>query len=102
LNCAPARLDQFSFQHLLATRQIPIHYDHYALSADLLLVDETAARQIAATLRLPFSGLPGLLLSAKQQQHIGDFKPLLDDLRNQAGFWIAESLYQQVLHMAGE
>ncbi len=31
-----AHLDQFSFQHLLASRQIPIHYDHDDLDADVV------------------------------------------------------------------
>lgn len=72
------------------------------LRADLLLIDETAARQVAAALHLPLSGLLGMLLSAKQQQQIEAVKPLLEDLRRQAGFWIADPLYQQVLQMAGE
>jgi uncharacterized protein len=70
--------------------------------ADLVLIDEAVARQVAVTLQLPVSGVLGLLLSAKQQQRIRAVKPLLDDLRSQAGFWIAEPLYQQVVHMAGE
>jgi hypothetical protein len=44
----------------------------------------------------------GILVEAKSQGLIPVVKPLLDALINQAGFWIAEPLYNRVLRLAGE
>ena len=47
-------------------------------------------------------GRGGLLLQAKSAGHLSAVRPVLDDLQREAGFWIAEPLRQQVLHLAGE
>jgi len=70
-------------------------------NADLLLLDERAARRKAATLELTVIGTLGVLLMAKNRGLIPALKPLLADLRD-AGFYMGEELYAQVLHSAGE
>lgn len=70
--------------------------------ADLLLLDERRARRAAARLGLKFIGLLGVLVEAKHRQLIPIIKPILDALRVQAGFWIAEELRDHVLKTVGE
>lgn len=72
------------------------------MQADLLLIDERAGRRAATRLGLERIGLLGVLLEAKQQGHLNALAPLLDALRQEAGFWISESLRHRVLELAGE
>jgi len=72
------------------------------LPADLILLDERRAREVAQRLGLRFIGLLGVLIEAQRQQRISRIRPLLDDLRQKAGFWITDALYQRVLTAAGE
>lgn len=70
--------------------------------ADLLLVDERRGRQTAARLGLRVTGLLGVLAEAKHRGLVERVKPLLDDLRLRAGFWIGADLYSEVLTALGE
>lgn len=72
------------------------------LEADQVLIDERRGRIVAARLNLRYTGILGILVEAKGQGLIPAIKPLLDALINQAGFWIAEPLYNRVLQIAGE
>lgn len=72
------------------------------LEADQVLIDERRGRIVAARLNLQYTGILGILVEAKGQGLIPAVKPLLDALINQAGFWIAEPLYNRVLQFAGE
>ncbi len=72
------------------------------LKAQYLLIDELQGRNVAKTLGLNVTGTLGILLKAKQKGNIQLVKPLIDHLKNQAGFWIDDSLYQLVLKQAGE
>lgn len=71
------------------------------MNADLLLIDERAARRKAATLELSTIGTLGVLLMAKNQGLVPVLKPLLDEL-HRVGFHMSEELYQMVLQSAGE
>lgn len=71
------------------------------LNANLLVLDERAARRKAIALDLPIIGTLGVLLMAKQQILIPVLKPLLDSLIH-AGFHMSDELYEYVLHSAGE
>ncbi len=71
------------------------------LNANLLVLDERAARRKAIALDLPTIGTLGVLLLAKKQTLISTLKPLLDTLIH-AGFRMSEELYEQVLQSAGE
>jgi len=65
--------------------------------ADLLLLDERRGYRAATALGLNVVGVLGVLLEAHHKKLIGELKPLLDDLRSKADFWIAAELYQSVL-----
>jgi predicted nucleic acid-binding protein len=72
------------------------------VGADLVLLDERDGRYAAKRFGLQVAGVLGILIEAKQNNLIKQIKPSLDALRQQAGFYIHESLYQQVLELSGE
>lgn len=72
------------------------------LKADLVLLDEQEARRAAIRLGLRPVGVLGTLLEAKRLGAIEEVRSLLDALRHQAGFFLGERLYQQILERAGE
>ena len=72
------------------------------IQADRVLIDERQDRLVAARLNLRYTGILGVLVEAKSQGLIAEVKPLLDALINQAGFWVAESLYNRVLRFVDE
>jgi uncharacterized protein len=73
-----------------------------AQGADLILLDDRAARDAARALHLKHIGVVGVLLAAKSRGLIPLIKPILDDLRAVAGFRLAEAVYQAALRAAGE
>lgn len=70
--------------------------------ADLALLDETEARQIADLYEIPKTGTVGILIRATVEGKLEALRPALDDLREQGGFWIAEKLYQRALQAVDE
>lgn len=70
--------------------------------ADVLLIDESLGREVAAQLHLRTIGILGILLDAHQRKLIPGVASLLDRLEREAGFWIAPSLRVRVLKLAGE
>lgn len=72
------------------------------LKADLVLLDEKEGRHIAGRLGLRTLGVLGILLQAKRLGAVVEIRSLLDALRKQAGFFLGESLYWQVLEQANE
>lgn len=72
------------------------------LEADIVLIDESLGRMVASRLNLRYTGILGILIEAKNQKLIPFVKHLLDALINQAGFWVAEPLYNRVLQLANE
>lgn len=72
------------------------------MKAEQVLIDERRGRMIAARLNLHYTGILGVLVEAKSQGLISTVKPLLDDLINKAGFWVAEPLYKSVLRLVNE
>ena len=71
-------------------------------NADLLIMDERLGRETARHLGLRYTGTIGVLVDAKSSGLIELIRPHLDALRQQAGFWIHDNLYQRVLIDAGE
>ena len=65
--------------------------------ADLLLMDERIGRQTAKHFGLSPVGVIGVLVEAKLRGLIPAVKPLLDALRDEAGFHVGEALYLRVL-----
>lgn len=73
----------------------------HEVEANLVLLDEAAARQKAEQLGLQKTGTIGVLLRAKREGLIDRLRPELDDLRKTA-FWIDEMLYRRVLRSVDE
>jgi predicted nucleic acid-binding protein len=74
----------------------------HELHADLLLIDESRGRSIAAQEGIRTIGLLGVLIEAKSMKLIGAVRPLMDELKVKARFRIKDELYNEVLKLAGE
>lgn len=72
------------------------------IQADWLLMDERLGRGTAQHFGLRYVGLVGILSAAKQRGDLKALRPLLDRLRDVAGFRVSSALYEQVLRDAGE
>jgi uncharacterized protein len=72
------------------------------IQADQVLIDERRGRLVATRLNLHYTGILGILVEAKSQGLIAEVKPLLDALVSEAGFWVAEPLYNSVLRLVNE
>jgi predicted nucleic acid-binding protein len=66
------------------------------LRTDVILIDEQIGRTIASNRNLPVSGTLGVLERADVMGFISDFPQILKQLKTN-GFYIAESLEQQIL-----
>jgi predicted nucleic acid-binding protein len=71
-------------------------------NAELLLIDERLARNVAKHLGLNYIGLLGVLREAKSNGLIRNVKKYMDLLRTVAGFWISEEVYKDILKREGE
>ncbi len=72
------------------------------MQADQVLIYERRGRLVASRLNLRYTGILGVLVEAKIQGLIAEVKPLLDALISEAGFWVAEPLYNSVLQLVNE
>ena len=72
------------------------------LGADLILLDENEGRHAAQRMGLRVVGVVGVLLDAKARGAVAEIRPQLDALRQKAGFYLSEALYQAALASADE
>ncbi len=72
------------------------------MGANLVPMDEREGRHMAQRLGLEVIGVVGILLAAKANGLIATVRPLLDDLRYRAGFYLSDSLYLRALQIAQE
>ena len=72
------------------------------LQADLVLLDERAGRHVAQQFGLRVIGTIGTLLEAKAKDAIGQVRPCLDALRQTAGFYLSDTVYNHALELANE
>lgn len=67
------------------------------MKGDLILLDETEARDIAEYYGLNYIGTVGCLVEAKRRMIISKKKPLLNKMRNVARYWLDDELYMRIL-----
>lgn len=72
------------------------------LDAELLIVDERSARNLAETMGLRVTGVVGVLLESKSRGLLDAIKPTLDALSVNAGFYLSRRFYEATLGAAGE
>jgi predicted nucleic acid-binding protein len=72
------------------------------LQASLILIDEQRGRRVAADRGLEYMGLLGVLWEAKERGLISECKPMLNQMIEQAGFWIGNDLRTRFLLGVGE
>ncbi|HEX6039737.1 DUF3368 domain-containing protein [Longimicrobium sp.] len=72
------------------------------LAAELLLVDERKARQIAQGLGIRITGVLGILVEAKQRGLISSVKEVVDPIMDTIDFRLSSAVYEQVLSALGE
>lgn len=72
------------------------------LNADLVLMDEREGRRAAQRLGFKVLGVVGMLIEAKRRTLIQNVRPLLDSLREDAGFYLSDAIYHRVLASVGE
>ncbi|NMG83149.1 MAG: DUF3368 domain-containing protein [Methanosarcinales archaeon] len=70
-------------------------------SADLILLDDYEARELARTYGLKVTGTIGLLIKAKYEGDISSIDEMLKKLRR-TGFWLSDDLYTKILRDEGE
>ncbi len=71
------------------------------ISADLLVIDDNAAKKTAKFLGFTVTGTLGVILKAKSEGIIPQVKPILDEILRQ-GFYISSKLIETVLKTSNE
>lgn len=67
----------------------------------LILIDDRAGREVAKRLKIPVSGLVGILLLAKEKGLLEKIGPLLEELRDK-GYWLTDEVVHTARKLAGE
>jgi uncharacterized protein len=70
-------------------------------NADLVIIDERLGRLHAQRLKIPLTGVLGVLLRAKQRGLLAELKPLIMQLR-QAGIRLSDDVVARALMISGE
>ncbi|MFR8562888.1 MAG: DUF3368 domain-containing protein [Blautia sp.] len=69
--------------------------------ADLVIIDDNAAKKTAKYLGLTVTGTLGVLIKAKHQGIINEVRPFLSKMRAN-GFYVSDAVECMVLEQAGE
>ena len=72
------------------------------IHADLLLIDETEGRIVAAREGMRFIGLIGVLLQAKHDGYIPSLRNIIRELETKTTFHLSEAMKTKSLQIAGE
>jgi predicted nucleic acid-binding protein len=75
---------------------------HLAGIGRLEFLDELEARRVEDVYGLQKTGVIGILIRAKLEEKVASLREELDRLRNEAGFWIGDEIYQQALQVVAE
>lgn len=70
-------------------------------NADLVILDDNAAKKTAKYLGFTVTGTLGVLIKAKRQGIIEEVRPLLYGMR-QNGFYVSNAVERMALEQAGE
>lgn len=70
-------------------------------NADLVILDDNAAKKTAKYLGLPVTGTLGVLIKAKRMGIIESIKPLITEMRKN-GFYVSDNVEVMVLEQADE
>ncbi len=70
-------------------------------NADLIIIDEVNARQIAGIYNLRKTGFIGVLLKAKEKGLIDSVMSYIDEAMNK-GFWLNSKIYKSLSELTGE
>jgi hypothetical protein len=68
--------------------------------AQWVILDESEARRIAKNLGLKVTGVLGILLRACRQKRLPSIKSEMERLREKAGFYIADHLFEDLLEQS--
>ena len=71
------------------------------LAADLVVIDDYAARKTAEYIGLKLTGTVGILIKAKQNGYIDSVMPIVQ-VMEQNGIYYSEQLKEQIRKLAGE
>ena len=72
------------------------------LQADLVVIDERAGRRVATQEGLAVIGVLGVLTTARRQGLVADLRHELTRLRDEAGIWISDRLFEAALRTADD
>ncbi len=72
------------------------------VSADWILIDERVGTKIAENLGLHPIGLVGVLIKAKQKGLLDAVVPVVQEMREIAGFWIGDKFLERIKKDLGE
>ncbi len=72
------------------------------IPADLLLTDDSKARQIARRLDIRCTGLLGLLIRGKKRGFVPSVREAITRLETQGGLYLSDAVKAEALKMAGE
>lgn len=71
------------------------------ISADLLIIDDNAAKKTAKFLGFAVTGTLGVILKAKAEKVINEVRPILNKMLKK-GFYVSPKVLEMVLRMAKE
>ncbi len=67
-----------------------------------MILDEKKGRKVAQSLQLPFTGLGGVLIRAKQSGLISEVREYLTKIEVETGFYLSAAAKGVILKAAGE
>jgi len=88
-----AKLHAGEVEVMILAQQVP--------RADLVIIDDMAARKTADFLKLPLSGTIGVLIKAKQKGIISEVMPIIGELENN-GFFISQRVKSMIAEKVSE
>jgi len=71
------------------------------IDADLVIIDETLGRRFAKNAGLKVTETIGVLIKAKEQGHINEVMPLLNEMKDN-GVWFSNKLLDTIRHLVNE